>query len=558
MRTKVLAWLAVVVVTATSCPGKTHRATAPRRIQVSVGKNVRVTGDRAAGTYARFDGTTDPVLRACSTSRFPQTEPTVAIDPHRPMVIVAGANEDCPFAAGRANWVGFYRSTDGGSSWSASLVPGYPGDDSRAGKRSPASRICAAASDPTVAFDLEGRLFFGFACIERKAFGGSTLLASYDQDGAHYVTTVVLARSRAGKKTNSPVEQDKINVAVDQTSGPGSGTVYAAWTQFAFQRRDQTVLVAHSTDHGATFTSPVVATRGQPGLFPDLAVGPTGTVYLTFRNIPEARDAQGEIGLTFSPNGGRTFTAVSTVTRFRPFDSTAFSGADRRECGDAPYRCRTGFTFPRFISFSAVAADASGVHVVWAARLPDGQSKIFVRNSPDGVRWTASPIVVDPVRQGHQFFPDAGSAGGAITVIFYDSRADAGYSPDRPPGNDPKGRSTGNFLDVYAAVSVDGGKTWSDHRLTSRRSNMNYEVDFGLVPFFGDYISVSAIPGTAFAVWTDTRDLRPGRESEVGGKDDHDGFDVAAWNCPKLDRACLTDGSLDQNIYGAALGEIVT
>jgi len=84
---------------------------------------------------------------------------------------------------------------------------------------------------------------------------------------------------------------------------------------------------------------------------------------------------------------------------------------------------------------------------------------------------------------------------------------------------------------------------------------MNYEVDFGLIPFFGDYISVSAIPGIAFAVWTDTRDLRPGREAEIGGKDDHDGFDVAASTCPRIDIACLTSGGLDQNIYGATLRE---
>src|SRR5206468_6918721 len=128
------------------------------------------------------------------------------------------------------------------------------------------------------------------------------------------------------------------------------GTVYAAWTQFAFQPRDQTVLVAHSTDHGTTFSSPVVATRGQPGLSPDLAVGPTGTVYLTFRNLPEPRETRGEIGLTFSPNGGRTFTAVTTVAPIRPFDSRAFSGKDQRTCGDTPFDCRSGFTFPRFIS----------------------------------------------------------------------------------------------------------------------------------------------------------------------------------------------------------------
>jgi hypothetical protein len=73
---------------------------------------------------------------------------------------------------------------------------------------------------------------------------------------------------------------------------------------------------------------------------------------------------------------------------------------------------------------------------------------------------------------------------------------------------------------------------------------MDYDV-FGNFPFFGDYLSVSAVPGRAFATWTDTRDLRPGSAR---------GFEVAS-NCPAEGIACITSGVLDQNIYGAVIGE---
>jgi hypothetical protein len=552
IRIKVLEWFCVLMVVGSSCTGN-PAPPPPRKVDPSVGIDIRVTRDGSDGSYVRFDGGTDAVLRACSRSRFPQNEPSVAIDPRQPKVIVVGANEGCPTSGGHADWVGFYRSIDGGSSWSASLVPGYPGDDSTAGRKSPASRFCAFASDPAVAFDTQGRLFFGFVCVERKTLNSSTLLASYDQDGRRYRRTIVLARGQVGH-ANAPVQQDKINVVVDQTAGPTSGNVYAAWTQYAYQPSDRNILVAGSDNHGRTFSPPVVATRGQPGLFPDLAIGSTGTVYLSFRGLQKPEEDRGdEIGLVFSPNGGRSFTAVSTVARIRPFDSASFSRGDNRTCGDGLFKCASGFTFPRFISISAVAADRSGVHVVWTARRPDGQAKIFVRNSPDGVQWPDPPVVLDPAPRGHQLFPDVASAGGVITVVFHDTRSDAGYSPHRPPGNDAKGRSTGNFLDVYAATSADGGRTWTVRRATTHRSNMDYKLFHG-APVFGDYLSVSAVPGMAFAVWTDTRDLRPGAGSPAGGfKDEKDGFDVAASHCRMTDRACTTAGGLDQNIYGAVI-----
>src|SRR5437660_1545091 len=89
------------------------------------------------GTGAAY---TDATLTECSHARGRQNEPAVAIDPRDPSVIVGSSNDYCgvynrndangnPIAVGPI-WLGYYRSEDGGSSFTSSLVPGYPDDTS--------------------------------------------------------------------------------------------------------------------------------------------------------------------------------------------------------------------------------------------------------------------------------------------------------------------------------------------------------------------------------------------------------------------------------------------
>ena len=58
-----------------------------------------------------------------------QVETTVAIDPHNTNIIVAGA-QDLRLKPQEHRWHGYYRSTDGGQTWTSSLLPGFPGDTS--------------------------------------------------------------------------------------------------------------------------------------------------------------------------------------------------------------------------------------------------------------------------------------------------------------------------------------------------------------------------------------------------------------------------------------------
>ena len=537
---------------------------------LGVGANARVTRDDTASSYLRYDGSSDATTAACSTGRRMQNEPTVAVDPHNTSVIVAGANDYCAAMVNGDVWAGYYRSTDGGSSWKDSLVPGYPADSSAGGLAAPTHGSCGAAGDPSQAFDNDGRLFYAFICFNRgKPVNGGVYVARYTGDGGTYDRTVLVKKGTPSAHfAGSGLFQDKINLAVDQTAGPNSGNVYVAWSQYTGLAGNNAVLLSRSTDHGLTFSHPVrVAEALGTASFADLAVGPDGAVYVTFIDYPSSSNPSTDIRLAKSTDGGQTFGPPVTVASIDQFDSSQYSGNGASDCGDGPFACPTGFTFSRFFSSSAVAADATGVHVVWAARTASGQSKIFFRNSPDGVSWPTPAATIDAVAAGHQWFPDITSGGGTISVVFYDSRADSGYAPTNPPGNTAGGVNSGNVVNTFVAQSTNGGVSWSETQVSSVGSNFGWETHGSRrIGFWGDYLYISAVGGTVKAAWTDSRDLVPGTDPrETGADDDADGFDVfqpctyvpndinaPSYSSPLTSDPCLSQGGLDQNIYAVS------
>jgi hypothetical protein len=294
-------------------------------------------------------------------------------------------------------------------------------------------------------------------------------------------------------------------------------------------------------------------------------VAPDGKLYLTYRTVAHQKSTSDAIWLTRSTNEGVSFDKPRKVAAVVPFDSNQFSGNDAPDCGDGPFACPSGLTFSRFATLSAVAADASGVHVVWSAERADGQAKIFARNSPDGVSFPDGPIPIDTVASGHQWFPDIASAGNTLSVIFYDSRADSAYSPALPPGNTASGANSGDVVDSYLAQSTNGGSVWSETVLSSARSNFGWETHGSRrLGFWGDYLYVAAVPGQINAAWTDSRDLLPGSDPrEPGATDGFDGFapctyvpndiDAPSYSSPSINDPCLNQGGLDQNVYAARL-----
>ena len=532
--------------------------------------NVRVTRDDTSASYLRYDGTSDDTTAACSTGRRSQNEPTVAVDPHNTQVVAAGSNDYCAAIVNGDTWAGYYLSTDGGSTWQDSLVPGYPADSSPAGLASPAHGSCAAAGDPSQAFDGDGRLFYAFICFNRsKPINGSVYVARYTNDGSTYDRTALVKRGTPSGLFSTGLFQDKINLTADQTTGPHGGNVYVAWSQYNGFAPSNAVLFSRSTDHGLSYSRPIRVTPVSHGTasFADLAVGPDGAVYLTFLTYPSSSNPSTDVWLVKSTNGGASFGPPAHVATIAIFDSSEFSGNGSVDCGDGPFACPSGLTFSRFSSAPAVAADADGVHVVWNGEFASGQSKVFVRNSPNGVTWPTPATPLDTVAAGHQWTPDIASAAGVITVVFYDSREDLSYSPNLPPGDTASGQNSGDVVNTFVAKSTNGGVSWTETQISTHGSNFNWETHGSRRdPFWGDYIYVSAAGTTVMAAWTDSRDLVAGTDPrETGADDDDDGFDVyqpctyvpndinaPSYSSPLISDSCLSQGGLDQNIYAAS------
>ncbi len=426
--------------------------------------DARVTVDDIVGSYQLAnDGGTDETMTRCSEGRRQQNEPTIAVDPSDTDVVVAGANDYCAAIVNSEVWAGYYRSEDGGTTWANSLVPGYPDDTSDLGEASPVHGTCGASGDPTQAFDADGNLFYGFICFNRaKPISGGVYVARYSDHGAHYDQTVLVKRG-----TPSGLFHDRAVPGQDQPhdrpDGRGSrgqrvrGLVGVHTRSGREQRR---AVLPIGPIMGDSFSRPIRVTPHEHGTasFADLAVGPDGTVYLTYLTYPSSARPTADVWLLSSTDGGDSFGDPVNVASVELFDSNQFAGATGTvDCGDGPFACESGFTFSRFFTNSAVAADENGVHVVWASELGSGQNKVFVRNSADGGEtWDDDPITLDGVTAGHQWFPDIASADGTMTVIFYDSRSDPAYDPDIPPGNTAEGVNSGDVVQAFVAQSTDG------------------------------------------------------------------------------------------------------
>ncbi len=391
-----------------------------------------------------------------------QAEPTIAIDPGNPRIIVAGAQDYnlqagcCPPSGHR--WNGYYRSTDGGTTWSRSFLPGFPGDTSPQGRASPLQAF-DLTSDPVLAFDGAGNVYYTGLAIKLSSFSIVAYVAKYVDDGADYAGVALIGGAQPFA--------DKPWVAVDTTGGPNDGNVYVAFDSPG-------TVFTRSTDHGRTFSKPIPVPAG--GLFPGVVVDATGNVFVSTIHFSGKSGAQ--ILVTKSTDGGFTFEKSVVVARIASIPSPLPGNF-----------FRTG-TIPQ------IAADDRGVYVVWDD-FGTGDADVLFASSRDGGATWSSPLRVNDAATGQQFFPSISVAAGTISVVWYDSRQ----------GQLSNGTITG--LDVFYARSTDAGASFSKNlRLTSVSFNPNLvrAVDFNRNgPFMGDYIQVAAGPGVVHPVWTDNR-----------------------------------------------------
>lgn len=549
--------------------------------------------------YIRHDGGSDDGIESCGSDattpgaggdaggNAQQNEPSVAINPSEPNVIVAGANDYCTVSTSGDAWMGFYISEDGGETWVNSLNPGYPTDTSEEGQESPIFGRAGASGDPIQDWDNDNHLFYGGISFNRTdpnpggitPTNGDVIVSTWVRDsstplGMDYLRTVIV-----GQGTPSAFFfgrfNDKPSLRVDDWEGsPHAGNVYVTWTLFPGAGRDQ-ILFSRSTDQGVSFSKPTkISERIANAQGSDIAVAPNGTIYVVWREFADvSQGVDNAIVFVKSTDGGESFSSPRRITQIVPFDRSdvnAATGNPARDCGDGPFLCVSEFVFHRVATLPQAVVDGDGnLHVTWEELVPapdngdtyrpDGQSQVVVTTSTDDGATFSDPISLDGQDTGHQWWPNLeyDRETDTLVAIYYDSRSDPGYSVNRPTGNLAGGTSSGDedVLNTFIATSPDG-TVWDSTKVSSVGHQPNYEL-FGdrNVPFHGDYLWVDANGGKIFGVWADNRDVVQGEDPREAVQDD---FDVLQCRVEQEDGTfgpdnCPNAGGLNQNIYGAAL-----
>jgi hypothetical protein len=411
----------------------------------------------------------------------PQSECTIVINPASTNNLLAGSNYIIAGGSMLAYW-----STNSGASWQSVVLPLSLSN----------GHSYNFASDPAVAFDLNGNGYYAYLLIKNNQINGALGVSKSTDGGKTWSNPVPIADNFSGRFV--PFE-DKEMMAVDTVVGsPFTNNIYVAWDRNEVDGT-QTVRISRSTDGGASFNAPVrvddPATSSGSVIYATPAVGTNGELYVVWNDYVDttASSTNGFIKIDRSTNGGLTW------------------GTDRVVASNIVvnlfYKSPSGWLIPaqpdRGIAASpSIAVDTSSgsrrgnVYVVWCDAVNGIQTNnidiFFSRSTDRGQTWSARKRVNDDSTTTSQFMPwlAVDPVDGTIHISWYDCRDDT---------NNKK-------THIYYTRSTDGGDTFEPNiRVTTVQSDESVDNAARNNNNYGDYTGLAARNGRAFPVWTDTR-----------------------------------------------------
>ncbi|MEK9139378.1 MAG: sialidase family protein, partial [Bacteroidota bacterium] len=325
--------------------------------------------------------------------------------------------------------------------------------------------------------------------------------SAYDSLGNVYVQWLSGSNNPVFRSTNngvtwgpgvtSAIGGDRNTMAVDQTTGPYGGYLYAgAWSP--------NCTFARSTNNGASFTVTLTTPNTTPGNM--IAVGANvlggqdvqgGCVY--YVSITGTNPVPSTFNFFRSTNGGATFDPMSSLT-VAGYVGT-INTANRLVINNARTR-----PYPMIAADNSNGPYRGRLYLVYASNEPVGNGNkpdIFIQYSTDqGATWTPrSQRVNDNANPEttNEWFPFiwCDKNTGRLYVKWYDMRNDA----------------TNQRAWVYGTYSDNGGVTFAPNQKLS-----NADMPYPGIPcspntncYRGDYDGIVAVGDVAMAVWTDFR-----------------------------------------------------
>jgi hypothetical protein len=413
-------------------------------------------------------------VRASNNGSQVANEHALAVNPVNLKQFFSGAND---FNCG-SSLQGLYTTSDGGTTWTHHCM----GNSSGAG-------------DVVGDYDRNGIVYAGG--INFGATGVVTVSTSSD-NGTNWSTPKTAVPALLGYLADKPwMEIDK-NVA-----SPHVNNIYISATQFAFSSNSE-ISVTRSSDGGATWSTVAVDTQQvfpKVDQFSDLAIGPDGTVYVSWQRCTGNGPA-GDCGgtnatmvLSKSTDGGATWSAPTTITTTKLTPDACFCAF----YGSLPN------TSERVSNIPAIAVTGSGatakVYVIYY-NWTGSQMQVLLITSLDGGATWGTPVRVTASNTGDQFFPwvNLSANGGRIGATWLDRR------------NDPSNRK---YQPFFAMSSNTGASFGNSHAISSAMSDPLKDGFGG--GFMGDY-RINVFAGKAvYATWMDTTFTNNNCQDAFGG-----------------------------------------
>lgn len=235
--------------------------------------------------------------RRLTTNNLDQSEPTIAIHPLGPNILMVGFND---FQDNNSSKPGYALSTDNGNNWSLGILP-YHGYN--------------YGFHPSCALDRSGHVFYGHIASAASLTPGPVYVSETPYNNLlwpHHIRV-----SNVGQ-----TENDKPFIAVDNTGGDFDGRVYAAWKRIDLISGYTYIQFAYAYNYGSTFSNPITiaSSSGSEVFSPMPAVGPNGELYVVWANkIVGTGDS---LKVRKSMNGGASFGSTIKITAFQDMFSS--------------------------------------------------------------------------------------------------------------------------------------------------------------------------------------------------------------------------------------------